>query len=469
MLTLTRIKNSLAVIRLRPFDTSDEGGRAAERHRRIALSAIASLLAKFVHSACMLVSIPVAIHYLGNERYGLWQTIGSVIAMLAFSDLGMGNGMISVLADTSGRDDRGKAQRVVSSSTFMLILIALVGAAVFAIVFPNVNWPRAFKATTPQLAPETAPTVLWCIGLFLLGMPLGVVQSVHLGYQEGFAPYVVQAATSVLSLAGLFLAIHLKLGIAGLMALSMGASLLVRAGDTTWVFAFQRPWLAPRWRDFHWTTAVALIKVSALYMVIGMSIAVGYTSDSLVVEHILGNAAVAEYNVPYKLFSVVTVVMGFFLTPLWPAYAEANARGDAGWIRRTLRRSLLISVAINTAAAVVLVFAGEWVVKFWVRGAVTPTLPLMLAFGLYLVVHGMYMPLNMYLNGLSVIRFQFICWTSMAVLNLALSIVLTKRFGVSGVVFGTVVANFVCFVVPGAWYIRKHLRTLGAGVPRLET
>jgi hypothetical protein len=71
----------------------------------------------------------------------------------------------------------------------------------------------------------------------------------------------------------------------------------------------------------------------------------------------------------------------------------------------------------------------------------------------------------MLLNGLSIVRFQFFCWTSMALLNLALSIVLTRKFGVSGVVFGTVIANLLCFVIPSALYARRHLAMLSRTAP----
>jgi O-antigen/teichoic acid export membrane protein len=103
-----------------------------------------------------------------------------------------------------------------------------------------------------------------------------------------------------------------------------------------------------------------------------------------------------------------------------------------------------------------------------VNGAVTPGRPLLIAFGLYLIVNCLHAPLSMLLNGLSVVRFQLACWVAMAIVNLGLSIVLTKRFGVPGVVFGTVIANLVCFVLPSAWYVRRHLATMKPAVPEVH-
>jgi O-antigen/teichoic acid export membrane protein len=404
--------------------------------------------------------VPLAIGYLGNERFGVWATITAIIGMLAFSDLGMGNGMISELADAHGRDDRDRARRIVSSATLILFPVALAAGVIFAVIYPFVSWPAVFNAQSPQTIAESGPSMAVCVALFLIGLPLNVIQATHLGYQEGFMPNVVQAAISVVGVIGLVIAIWCGLGLVGISALWIGASILVRGINGFYLFGYQRPWLLPTLREFDWTTSTRLLKVSFFYMVVGMSIAVGYTSDSLVLTQLIGPNAVTEYNVPFRLFSIVTVVLGFFLLPLWPAYAEAAARGDVRWVKITLRRSILLSLAINLTAAVALVFAGKWLIQLWVRDAVSPTTAIMLAFAAYLIVNCLHAPLSMLLNGLSIIRFQFACWVSMAVVNLVLSIILTKRFGVPGVVWGTVIANFVCFVVPSAWYARKHLNEL---------
>ncbi|MBC8106265.1 MAG: polysaccharide biosynthesis C-terminal domain-containing protein, partial [Anaerolineae bacterium] len=246
-------------------------------------------------------------------------------------------------------------------------------------------------------------------------------------------------------------------GLVGLTIFWLGASLVVRAINAIYLFGFQRRWLTPAWRDFHWPTATRLLKASVLFFVIGASVAVGYTSDSFVLTRILGPQAVTQYNVPFRLFSIVTVLIGFFLIPLWPAYAEARARGDVAWVKRTLRRSLVISFAFHLIAAIVLVVAGRWIIQLWVKDAVVPTRALLVAFALYLIVAGLHAPLSTLLNGLSIVRFQLACWIAMAISNLALSIWLTKLYGVPGVVFGTVIANFVCFVIPSAWYARRFL------------
>src|SRR5438045_1202017 len=47
---LGKFSSAIRLVRLRPFDTSTEAGRAAERHRRIALSFLIGVVSRIVHT-----------------------------------------------------------------------------------------------------------------------------------------------------------------------------------------------------------------------------------------------------------------------------------------------------------------------------------------------------------------------------------------------------------------------------------
>ena len=47
----------------------------------------------------------MAISYLQKERYGIWTTITALVAMWGFSDLGLSQGLVNVVADAIGKQD----------------------------------------------------------------------------------------------------------------------------------------------------------------------------------------------------------------------------------------------------------------------------------------------------------------------------------------------------------------------------
>jgi O-antigen/teichoic acid export membrane protein len=94
------------LLRFTQFDTSTSEGRASERHRRIALTGLVSVAAKAVSIITMLIVVPLTLNYLGAERYGLWMTISSVIAMMVFADFGIGNGLMNAITESYGKNDK---------------------------------------------------------------------------------------------------------------------------------------------------------------------------------------------------------------------------------------------------------------------------------------------------------------------------------------------------------------------------
>jgi predicted membrane protein len=66
----------------------------------------------------------------------------------------------------------------------------------------------------------------------------------------------------------------------------------------------------------------------------------------------------------------------------------------------------------------------------------------------------------MLLNGANVIGFQAACAMLMAIANVTISILLVQRIGVSGAIWGSVIAQIFFVLIPDTWYVRRLLRRL---------
>src|SRR5258708_2195300 len=77
-----------------------------QRYQRIIHSTITATAARGVHLIVSFISVPLAVGYLGRDRYGVWVTISSLLAFLAFTDLGLGSSLLNRLSDAYGRQDK---------------------------------------------------------------------------------------------------------------------------------------------------------------------------------------------------------------------------------------------------------------------------------------------------------------------------------------------------------------------------
>lgn len=66
----------------------------------------------------------------------------------------------------------------------------------------------------------------------------------------------------------------------------------------------------------------------------------------------------------------------------------------------------------------------------------------------------------MFLNGLGAIRFQAVCAVCMGIAALALKIILTGRFGLAGIAWGTIIGYTICTAIPMAFFVPRVLRHL---------
>lgn len=462
-----RLAQIRSVLRLRAFDTSTDAGRSQERYRRALLGTIGNAFSKGIQCLVLLISVPLAISYLGSERYGIWTTITSLVTMWGFSDLGLSQGLINVVSEANGRQDKKTIQRAIASATFLIAMVALTLGVCFAIAYPHLPWISILKAKSPQAMSEAAPAAGMFVLLFLVSLPMNTAGCAQFGLQESAVNAFWSAVASASTLVGLLIAYHFKAPLQYLVLGWSGAALLSRLLQAIQFFGISHRDLIPGVRDFDWNLAKRLLKIGFLFMIISMSVAIGCTSDSLVLTQVIGPAAVTQYSVVYKLFSLAIVLTSTILVPLWPAYGEAASRGDIHWVQRTLWRSSILTFCLIAAACGVLMICGKWILHLWVGDTVHPTIFLLLPFALYAIVNGMHLPISLVLTGFNIIRFQVGCFAVTAIINLGVSIVLTHWLGVPGVMWGTVLATLFFTVIPEIFYVNRLLaqRQKLAGFP----
>ncbi len=435
---------------------SGAGDRGGRRVRRVTATAAASATAAVVQLGVGLIVVPLSLGYLGNARYGLWMTVTSLTAMLAFADFGMGNGLLNAIASADGHDDDRAAAEATSSAVILLTGLAAVLALLFWLSYPFVAWERVLNASG-ALADDARRVVAVTIMCAIASLPLATSQRVQMGYQEGFLNSAWRAAGSVLGLLAVVIAIARHASLPWLVLSLAGAPVVALAANAGVLFGYRRPALRPRWRSVSSRTMAHLLGVGVLFFAIQLAGAVGYELPVLVIARLRGPAEVTGFSVPLRLFMVMPALMGFFLTPLWPAYREALARGDVPWVKRAVAFSLGVSVALNAAWGLALIFFGSTILRWWVGPGVAAPLGLRIGLALWGAFTGLGGPFAMFLNGAGALRFQAACAWLMATASVALAWILIPHFGVTGAAFAMVSAQAVFVLAPAGVYVPRLL------------
>jgi len=451
-----RAKQLASVVRRKPFEEDGPENRSKERYRRIALTSFAAIGARGVGVLTALISVPLTLHYLGNERYGMWMTISSVIAMLGFADLGVGLGLVNAISEADGKKDAKAARMYVSSAFFMLLGIASCLLLVFIAIYRVVPWAKVYNLTSPIAIQEAGPATAVLILTFIVNMPLGVVQRAQMGYQEGFRTNIWTGVGSILGLIGVLIAIYLKAGLPWLVLAMSGGPVL--AGLFNWYdfFSRLRRWLLPRWNAFNWTAGRKVAGTGVLFLILQVLAILGNASDNIVIAQVLGASAVAGYAIMQKLFSI-TLIAQYFLVPLWPAFGEALACGDLVWARRALNRSIVISLACGLGTALPFLFFGKWFIEFWVGKDMVPSTLLLVGFIMWSLVNCYIGSISTFLNSGALVGKQITYYGLATVCALVLKVVGAPILLTAAVVWSTVIGYGLFYIIPATMIAFKHL------------
>jgi O-antigen/teichoic acid export membrane protein len=409
-------------------------------------------------SLVTLLSLPLALHYLGPERYGAWATIASTVVFLNLFDFGIAGTLTNHIARSYALRDREYAARYTTNAFALSAAVACTAGAALALAWAHIDWVKLFNVSPRVSRSEVSETAAVAIALVLAGFPASLCSKIFAGHQEVHLGNVVVAAGTLANLAGLLAGIALRVSMPILFVMAAGGTTLCNLAALVGVVAWQKPWLRPRLSLIEWPIARELLSSGSGFFLLQIAGAVVFSSDNVVVSHYLGAARVTPYSVTWRLVGLTAVVQGLVFPALWPAYAEAYAKGDYGWLRVTFRTTMRVTLALNMGFALLLVAAGKPLIHWWAGEPAVPSTALLAAMALWAVISGCMTVESCLLAAVDRTRAQGVLSIIAAALNLALSIALVQRIGSLGVIVGTILSYLIVLVVPQSLIVRDVLK-----------
>lgn len=422
-------------LRRRPFSTDTEEGRAAERYRRALWTMQANLLNRCVGLVGSFLSIPWTLSYLGEERFGAWMAVSSLAATLSFLDFGVGNSLSNRVTLVAGSSDGDQLRRAISGGLGALLIMSavltliLIGSAWLA------PWHLLIKTSSGDVDNEIRAAALVFAVLLAVSISTTGVQRVYHGLQRGQEVFNAATVGGLLSLMLVWVAAARSAPIPVLLLCTMGPSLL--PGVWLWYGLWRAGHFSPRgWRFAVVSEWPHLFKVGLLFLVLQIGMAVGWGMDTLIISSVVGAPAVAAYAVVQRLYLVATQPPAIFNSPLWPAYADAEARSDGPFLRKTLAGAMKLTLAYVIVVVLLLAFFHETLLEQLTAGRVAPAAALVYVLGLWAVLDAAGNCFAMFMNGTAQVRPQVVAVLVLLIIGLPTKLFLVQVWGVEEMVLG---------------------------------
>lgn len=443
------------IFQFTPHDTTSSQGKSHERYRRILITGGSTAIVKIFSALINLITVPLTVNYLGAERYGLWMAISSVLALMSFADLGLGNGLLNAISRANAHNSKQEAQTAVSSTFFILIGISISLFLIFISFYPLVSWQHVFNVKSVLAIKESGPTMMVLVIILLINMPLGIIQRIQDGYQEGYRFQVWLILGSFLSLTGLLICIFFKSGLTWLVIAFSGGQVIATLLNAFFLFNGKRSYLKPRLKYFDWEVGKLLIKSGFVFLLLGLFTLLANASDDIIIAQTLGPSAVAGYEIVKKLF-FFSMFTQFIIQPLWPAFGEALESGDIDWARRTMRKGLKLSMISGAVISLPFLLFGKEIVATWVSAEFTPSWSLLLGFYIYVILNNYIGVMSTLLNSSILIKKLILPLALTALTSILFKIILSSNMGVSGVIWATVIGWSIFYAIP-CFYLSRSL------------
>jgi len=393
-------------------------------------------------AAAMLASfmaIPLMIRYLGQEQYGIWSTLLTVMSWIVFFDLGVGNGLRNKVTEALARGNRKEAADYIGSG---YSLIGLIAAALWVLVTGAsffINWQIVFNTRAISEA-SLRLTVQIAVFFILLNFWIGLIGAIFGALQKTSMTALGQLISNFLAL--LLVSFLLKTTEAEISYLALVYGMSLVAGNIILSLKFYlqhgelRP--APSLDKNHMTP---LLSIGMKFFIIQVAVLVIFTTDKILITQLFGPEYVTQYDVIFKIFSVITFAHTLISAPLWSAYNDAYHRGDMTWIRNMLHRQQLIYAGVIVSVLIIGLLM-QPIISIWIGRDMHVSSSLVMAVGASVLIAAWNNIYAMFVNGISEIKIQLYTAVVAMFLNVPLALIFVKYFGfgLSGIVMATVVS-----------------------------
>jgi O-antigen/teichoic acid export membrane protein len=415
-----------------------------------------SVIYRVIAMVASFFAIPLTIRYLGKEEFGVWSTLLTTMSWLVFFDFGIGNGLRNKVAESLAKNERSLARRYIASGYTLIGLIALVVWALVSIGSYYISWQFVFntQAISEKILRHTIQIVVFFIALnFWVGLItslLGAIQKTSfVAFGQLISNMLVLSLVYVLSKKAEASPMYL--------AFAYGFSLVFSNILLSLLFFRNNLDLKPT-LNLDNKHIRPLINFGMHFFVIQLAVLVIYATDKVLISHLFGPKYVADYEVVFKIFSIITFMHGIISAPLWSAYTDAYFKRDMEWIKITLHRQLFFFGAL-VVVIIFLILTAQSIVKFLLGDDVLISQSLIWVMGLFVAISAWNNVYATVVNGIGSVKIQLYTAMIAMIVNVPLSIFIVKisGIGVAGVVLGTISSlSFASVILP----LQVHFKIL---------
>ena len=386
------------------------------------------------------LSIPLIIHAIGQEEYGIFCLVSIVGSLNTFSNLGINSALTRYISG-QGKDLESNYDILVA-----LIFITLLGTILAAVVIVLRHLILVSLLAIPANALQSSSALLIFLTIANTILLIGQIFTAALdGLSKIYLTSFAQTLYTVLYWGGIAIAALAGFGLAyiGLAACIAAAIWLLLV-----VYFFLKNWGFPQHRGVQHQFIRVLKKQLKYSMKIYSSGLIGLFYEPLtkiVIGQFIGVREAGYYDLAMRVKGQLSTIGSRILYPLFPFYAKNCGSKSCREITKTIQELLLLVVV---PVSVMVIFIASPLAHIWLR-IDNPLVTLSLA-GItagYLLFSIPVIPTYFYMGACGRPEILIYTQATNVVSNIVLLIILLPQLGYTAIIFSNIGAIFSSFIL----------------------
>jgi O-antigen/teichoic acid export membrane protein len=377
---------------------------------------------------------PFILHRLGDDAFGLWILIFSLTGYYGLFDFGIRSSIVKYVAEFEATGDRDRLSRVVNVSIFSFGCIALALLAATGVCSLYVD---SIFRVPPDFLHTARLLVLVAGSAVALGFPLSVFAGILEGLQQFHFINLVQVVTTLLRAVIIVLALQHGLGLLSIVFITVALPLLTYLLCAWRVLGTMALQFGVRYVDR--ATFRQIFHYSSSTFVSLLAYRLRFQSDAVIIGAMLSTSAITYFSVGSKLVSYSLMPVTGLAQIFTPMASHFQAAGDRERLRKLFVQGNRACALVVFPISATLLVLGKSLIDVWVGARYEPSyviLVILLIPSILSLVQG---SSRQVLYGVGRHRALAIVNITEGVVNVVMSIVLIRYWGIVGDALGTAI------------------------------
>lgn len=328
-------------------------GHSADQKRRLNKSIVWNLAGNGVPLLVAVISIPLLIQQLGNERFGLLTIAWTLVGYFSLFDFGLGKALTKAVSQMEEQGAVAEIPEVAGATIFIMAAFGVVAGAALALASPFLI------SNTFKISSSFQNDAILSIVLLGLAVPGVIVCAALIGLLEAYQKFqIINLVRAPLGISN-FLGPLIALQVADRLSIAVGAIVFFRIVALFAYFKFAKAAIGGRLpirADF--SRIGPLLRFGGWASVSNLISPVMVYFDRFIIAGIFSVAVMAYYTTPYELISRASIASVSILAVFFPAMARAAVSADALKLHQAVRHAFsLVFAIINPVAAISIAFS----------------------------------------------------------------------------------------------------------------